>query len=87
MFSIPMGATYIVLGVEWLTTLGTIDMNFHHLFMRFHLEGRIVELRGLPIKSPQMVTSHQIQKMLKKRVEGFVAQFSSLAAYQPIVPI
>ena len=35
MYVISMGAADIILGVQWLTTLGTIEMNFQELFMRF----------------------------------------------------
>ncbi|KAH9301200.1 hypothetical protein KI387_012783, partial [Taxus chinensis] len=54
MYAISMGGADIVLGVQWLTTLGTIEMNFQGLFMRFHSEGRTFELRGLRAKSPQI---------------------------------
>ncbi|KAH9288479.1 hypothetical protein KI387_032596, partial [Taxus chinensis] len=52
----------IVLGVQWLTTLGTIEMNFQELFMRFHLDGRKIQLNGMVAKSPQIISSHQMQK-------------------------
>ena len=35
MFSINMGGCDIVLGVEWLRTLGLITMDFHELYMIF----------------------------------------------------
>jgi hypothetical protein len=35
MFSIEMGGCDIVLGVEWLQTLGPITMDFHELYMSF----------------------------------------------------
>ena len=35
MYAISMGAADIVLGVQWFTTLGIIEMNFQELFMRF----------------------------------------------------
>ena len=82
MYEISMGAADIVLGVQWLTTLGTIEMNFQELFMRFQSKGKVVELRGLKAKSPQMVSSHQMQKFLKKGVDGFVAQLCSLEVSQ-----
>ena len=52
MYAISMGATNIVLEVQWFTTLGTIEMNFQELFMRFQSQGKVVELRGLKEKSP-----------------------------------
>ncbi|KAH9306627.1 hypothetical protein KI387_011031, partial [Taxus chinensis] len=54
MYAIAMGGVDIVLGVQWLTTLGTIEMNFQELFMQFQSEGRNFKLKGLREKSPQM---------------------------------
>ena len=82
MYAISMGAADIVLGVQWLTTLGTIEMNFQELFMRFQSQGKVVELRGLKAKFPQLVSSHQMQKLLKKGANGFVAQLCSLEVSQ-----
>ena len=33
MISIPMGGADVVLGVQWLQSLGTMDFNFQKLFM------------------------------------------------------
>ena len=52
MFAISIGGADIVLGVQWLTTLGTIEMNFQELFMRFHSNGRTIKLNGMVVKSP-----------------------------------
>ena len=60
MFVISMGGADIVLGVQWLTTLGTIEMNFQELFMRFHSDGRTIQLNGMVAKSPQIISSHQM---------------------------
>ena len=57
-------------------------MKFQELFMRFQSKGKVVELRGLKEKSPQMVSSHQMQKFLKKVADGFVAQLCSLEVSQ-----
>jgi hypothetical protein len=50
--------------------------------MRFQSEGKIIELRGLKEKSPHIVSSHQMQKFLKKGANGFVAQLCSLEVSQ-----
>lgn len=47
MYAISMGGVDIVLVVQWLTTLGTVEMNFQELFMRFQYEERNFQLRGL----------------------------------------
>jgi hypothetical protein len=35
MISIPMGGVDVVLGVQWLQSLGTISFNFQEIFMKF----------------------------------------------------
>ena len=47
MISIPMGGVDIVLGVQWLQSLGTIAFNFQELFMKLLWEGKEFELRGI----------------------------------------
>ena len=38
MISITMGGANVVLGVQWLQSLGTMDINFQELFMKFSLK-------------------------------------------------
>jgi hypothetical protein len=38
MISIPMGGADVVLGIQWLQSLGTMDFNFQEIFMKFSLE-------------------------------------------------
>ena len=45
--SIPKGGTDVVLGVQWLQSLGTIAFNFQELFLKFFLEGRKSNYRVL----------------------------------------
>jgi hypothetical protein len=40
MITIPMGGVDVVLGIQWLQSLGTMDFNFQELFMKFSLEGK-----------------------------------------------
>jgi hypothetical protein len=40
MIDIPMGGAYVVLGIQWLQSLGTMAFNFQELFMKFSLEGK-----------------------------------------------
>ncbi|GKC95235.1 retrotransposon-related protein [Tanacetum coccineum] len=48
---LPLGGCEMVLGVQWLATLGDIMWNFTSLTMQFQHEGRHVALRGTT-KSP-----------------------------------
>jgi hypothetical protein len=40
MIAIPMGGENVVLGIQWLQSLGTVAFNFQELFMKFSLEGK-----------------------------------------------
>ena len=66
MLSIPMGGVDVVLGVQWLQSLGTVDFNFQELFLKFFLEGKEVELRGIEGKPGRIISSNVMTKLLKK---------------------
>ena len=40
MISMPMGGENVVLRIQWLQSLGTMNFNFQELFMKFLLEGK-----------------------------------------------
>jgi hypothetical protein len=46
MISIQMGGVDVVLGVQWLQSLGTMTLNFQDIFMIFSSEGKEIDLRG-----------------------------------------
>jgi hypothetical protein len=56
--SISMGDCDIVLGVEWLHTLGQITMDYQELYMSFHQEAHTYTLRGLQAGSLEIISSH-----------------------------
>src|SRR6202011_1075776 len=74
MLSIPMGGADVVLGVQWLQSLGTISFNFQELFMNFSVEGREVELRGIVGKPGKIISSNGMEKLLKKERKGEIAE-------------
>ena len=66
MLSVPMGGTDVVLGVQWLQSLGTIDFNFQEIFIKFSSEGNKVELRAIAGKQRKIISSNVITNLLKK---------------------
>jgi hypothetical protein len=73
MFSIEMGGCDVVLGAEWLCTLGPITMDFKDLYMSFTKEGKKHTLKGLKSSSPKIIISHHMEKLLKKGHSGIIS--------------
>jgi hypothetical protein len=72
MFSIEMGGCDIVLGVEWLRTLGPITMDFLELYMSFKKDGHSYTLKGLKVGSLEIVSSHHMEKLLKRVIQALL---------------
>eukprot|EP00253_Pinus_taeda_P031068 PITA_31068 len=69
MLSIPMGGAYVVLGVQWLQSLGIIAFNFQEIFMKFSTEGKEVELTDLSTSESSI--SPDLQKVLENHSKVF----------------
>jgi len=53
-----MGGADFVLGFQWLQSLGTTNFNFQEIFMKFSLERKEVELRGITGKPGEIISSN-----------------------------
>ena len=73
MISITMGGADIILGVQWLQSLRTLAFNFMEIFMKFSLDGKEFELRGIIGKPSKVISSHGMTKLLKKGHQGVIA--------------
>ncbi|KAL2931387.1 Retrotransposon-derived protein PEG10 [Bienertia sinuspersici] len=51
---IPLGGCDMVLGVQWLSELGTVKWDFKKLMMEFEFQGSHFVLKGLPPKSTKL---------------------------------
>ncbi|GJX04159.1 gypsy/ty3 retroelement polyprotein [Tanacetum coccineum] len=60
MMLIPLGGCEMVLGVQWLATLGDIVCNFLQLRMEFMYQGKKIVLRGIPQPAIQWMQGKQI---------------------------
>jgi hypothetical protein len=78
MISIPMDGVDVVLGIQWLQSLGTMAFNFQERFMKFSLEGKEIELRGITRKPNKVIISNGMKKLLKKQHQGVIAKLFSL---------
>ena len=76
-----MGGVDVVLGVQWLQSLGTMAFNFLELFMKFSLDGKEFELRGITGKPSKVIISHSMSKLLQKAHQGVIAQLCSVEVH------
>lgn len=78
MFALPLGGCDVVLGAQWLRTLGPILWDFAELWMQFSAEGHQHTLKGLQPGSLSIISSHRMEKLLKKNSHGVIAQLHSI---------
>jgi hypothetical protein len=87
MVAIDTGGCDIVLGADWLRTLGPILMDFKDLTMQFDQEGHQYKFQGISIGSPEIISSHRMEKLLKKGHSRVIAQLHAIQATKtPLVP-
>jgi hypothetical protein len=87
MLSIDIGSCDIVLGENWLRSLGPILMDFKELTMQFDQEGQQYKFQGIIVGSLNIISSHRMEKMLKKGHSSIIAQLHVIQATEtPSVP-
>jgi hypothetical protein len=87
MFAIDMGGCDIVLGADWLRTLGPILMDFQNLTMQFDQGGHQYKFQVIIASSTEVISSHHMEKLLKKGHSGVISQLHTIQATKtPPVP-
>jgi hypothetical protein len=85
-FVIYMGGCDIVLGADWIRTLGPILMDFQNLTMQFNQGCHQYKFQGITTGSPKVISSHRME-LLKKCHSGVIAQLHAIQATEiPPVP-
>ena len=64
--SIPIEGVDVVLGVQWLQSLGMVASNFQEIFKKFFSQGKEVELWGIAGNTGNIISSNAMTKLLKK---------------------
>ncbi|PHT74656.1 hypothetical protein T459_21933 [Capsicum annuum] len=77
-FLFELKGTDLVLGMEWLVTLGEMRVNWKLQIMKFNDAGRSVFLRGDPAMVRTVVSLKSMTKLLKKRNQGFFVELNQV---------
>ncbi|GAV77541.1 hypothetical protein CFOL_v3_21012 [Cephalotus follicularis] len=75
---LPLEGSDVVLGAQWLSTLGPILWDFSKLQMSFNIDGKEVVLQGLKIPTSMLVDEVQFCKEFKKEKKGILLQINVL---------
>ncbi|KAA8547400.1 hypothetical protein F0562_003736 [Nyssa sinensis] len=75
---LPLGGCDMVLGVQWLSTLGPVLWDFQNLKMEFTAFGKKHVLRGGATVEIQQVEVKAMEKLMQKKPQGIIAQLCSL---------
>jgi hypothetical protein len=55
-------------------------MDFKKLTMQFDKEGQQYKFQGISINSPEIISSHRMEKLLKKGHSGVISQLHAIKA-------
>ncbi|MCH88085.1 hypothetical protein A2U01_0008966, partial [Trifolium medium] len=84
LFVLPISGAELVLGVQWLKTLGPIITDYEKLTMSFCKDGQQIHLTWVPKASPEEANIHQFQQLLSTNA---IDSFFHLHLLNPETPI
>jgi len=74
-YLLPLGSCDLVLGIQWLSTLGTIKWDFKHLKMEFKQGNRNFILRGMKEGTVHFTSQESLPKAVKNAAQSFMIQY------------
>ncbi|XP_038985807.1 uncharacterized protein LOC103721475 isoform X2 [Phoenix dactylifera] len=81
-YLLPLEGYDVVLGAQWLSTLGPIVWDFSKLQMKFDMGGKEVVLHGLSIPENKVVNNFQLERVARKRKDGVLLQLYAMRGPQ-----
>jgi predicted aspartyl protease len=85
-FILPLSGAEIVLGVQWLKTLGPVVTDYEKLTMRFQSGGKVIQLSGEPKTAPSESSLHQLQRMVHTNALNTAVELHLCQPSPPIPP-
>uniref|UniRef100_A0A2N9IXL2 Retrotransposon gag domain-containing protein n=1 Tax=Fagus sylvatica TaxID=28930 RepID=A0A2N9IXL2_FAGSY len=81
-FILPLEGYDVVMGTQWLRTLGEILWDFSKLVMRFTVAGREIVLHGLSAPVNRMVENQKLEQVTRKGRQGAIIQYMAIGPPQ-----
>jgi hypothetical protein len=82
-YTVPLGGVDVVLGVQWLQTLGTYSVNHQEHFIKFKWQGQTYKLYGFQPPQTQVVSSQQMEKMIRKGATTYFIHCLQMGIQEP----
>jgi hypothetical protein len=74
-YAVNLSDTDVVLGVQWMITLGKITTNYQTLDMGFiDQDGKKVVLRGMSTRAPRTVSTKRMERIFRHGEVAYVAE-------------
>ena len=86
MFVVDIRGCDIMLGDEWLRTLGPMTMDFKEFYMSFVEDSHTHILQGIQVGPPTFINFHRMEKLLKKGNSSIIAQLQTIQALETSPP-
>lgn len=77
-FMMELGGTEMVLGMDWLASLGNIEANFKQLVIKWNEGGQKVSIRGDPSLCKDQASWKAMIKAIQDEGEAFMLQFHQM---------
>jgi hypothetical protein len=74
LYTVPLGGVDVILGVQWLQTLGTYSVNHQENFIQFKWQGKSYKLDGFQPPQTQVVSSQKMEKIIRKGATAYFIQ-------------
>ena len=77
-FPIPLGSFEVILGYQWLTSLGEFHMNWAAMTMKFKVGETRVQLQGDPSLCKTQVSLRSMMRTIQLEGKGILLDFGQL---------
>ncbi|MCI13743.1 hypothetical protein A2U01_0034863, partial [Trifolium medium] len=64
LFVLPLSGADVVLGVQWLKSLGPVLTDYDKLTLQFVKDDKMIQIAGVPRATPEYASLHQLRRLI-----------------------